>query len=174
MQKTLISVARHRNCKQRLHLCIIILTVVLLLTSCIDMGGIVMDIPPSSPGELPPFVISRPVFETTGRPAQFNFAGISFQFLNQGNEIVESITVSFLLFDARTLENPFLGSNRFLITRRETLFPNLVNDVFISLDRFIHVAPSEPFLIDFFYIYEIRYVDGTVWQDHHGRFRVRD
>ena len=174
MWKTIINTTRYRKLKGRVYLSIIILKVVSLLTSCTDIGGIVVDLPPTSPGELPPFVITRPIFEITNRPGQFRYAGISFEFLNQADIIVESLTVSFFLFDARTQENPFFGSNRFLITRRDVVHPNQFREIFISLDRFIHIAPPEPYLIDFFYIYEIHYIDGTVWQDHHGRFRVRD
>ena len=153
---------------------IFILALMVLVTSCDGMEGIVMDLPASSPGELPPFVITKPTFEITGRPLQFRYAGITFDLLNQSTEILESITVSFQLFHPRTLDSPFIGSNKFIITRRDIVLPEEAKEIIISLDNFIHIAPTEPYIIDFFYVYEIHYVDGSVWQDHYGKFRVRD
>ena len=150
------------------------LVIIVLLSSCEDMAGIIIDVPPPVPGELAPFVITRPVFEIIERPSHFRFAGITFNFLNQAEIIAESITVSFLLFDPKTQESPFFGSNKFEITKRELVFPDENTEIIISLDNFIHIAPTTPYLIDFFYIYEIRYVDGNVWQDKYGKFRVRD
>ena len=153
---------------------IIILTIAALFTNCEGVTGIVMDLPPSPSGELPPFVITRPVFEVFERPYHFRYAGITFNFLNSGPEIAEKITVSFLLFDPRTQNSPFVGSNKFEITKWDHVFPNENREIIISLDQFIYIAPREPYLIDFFYIYEIHYVDGSVWQDKYGRYRVRD
>jgi len=152
----------------------IIFIMAILFASCDGMGGIVMDLPPSSPGELPPFVITKPAFEISARPSQYRYAGIEFDFLNQSTEIVDRITVSFLLFNPRTNENPFIGSNKFIITKRDIVLPEEKQEIIVSLDRFIHIAPTEPYLIDFFYIYEIHYANGSVWQDHFGKFRVRD
>ena len=152
---------------------LIILTLMTLLAGCDGVAGIIMDMPPSAPGELAPFVVTKPVFEIIERSFQFKYAGITFNFLNQAEKVVDRITVSFLLFDPRTQENPFIGSNKFEITRRELVFPNENKEVIISLDKFIHIAPREPYLIDFFFIYEIHYVDGSVWQDKYGKFRVR-
>ena len=149
------------------------LVVSFLLISCEAATGIVMDMPPSAWEEPPPFVITKPVFEITERPFYFNYAGVSFQFFNQTETIVNRITVSFLLYDPRSRDNPFIGSNKFEITKQELVFQNENKEILLSLDRFIHIAPTEPYLIDFFYIYEIQYVDGSVWQDKYGRFRVR-
>jgi len=152
----------------------IVLIFTILLFSCDGMTGIVMDIPPVSPGETPPFVITRPVSEIIERPFHFKFAGITFKFLNQTETIVDRITVSFLLFDQRTQNNPFTGSNKFEISKRDTVFPNESKEIIISLDSFIHIAPTEPYLIDSFFIYEVHYADGSIWQDKYGKFRVRD
>jgi len=173
MWKTRISGIRCRDRRLRFSSGIIILALVALFVSCDVMAGIVMDLPPSSPGELPPFVITKPVVEIIGRSFHFRYAAVTFDFLNQAPEIVDRVIVSFMLYNPRTLENPFLGSNKFEITRREIVLPNEAKEIIISLDGFIHIAPTEPYLIDYFYIYEIHYVDGSVWQDKYGKFRVR-
>ena len=153
---------------------IVILLTAIMLLSCDEAIGIILDLPPASPVELPPFVISKPEFEIIERPYHFRYAGIVFKFLNQAEEIIDRITVSFLLFDSRTLGNPFIGSNKFEITIQDIIFPDENKELTMSLDRFIHIAPADPYLIDFFYIYEIHYVDGSVWQDKYGKFRVRN
>ena len=152
----------------------IIFTMIVLLVGCDGVTGIIVDIPAPVPGEIAPFVITKPVFEIIERPSHFKYAGITFDFLNQGKEITDRITVSFLLFDSRTQESPFFGTNKFEITMREIVFPEERKEVIISLDQFIHIAPTAPYLIDFFFISEIQYVDGSVWQDKYGKFRVRD
>lgn len=152
---------------------LIVLIVLFLFTSCDGMTGIIMDLPPTEPGVVPPFVITRPVFEIVERPYYFKYAGLTFKFYNQAEKIVEKITVSFLLFDQRTQDSPFIGSNKFEITKWDIVQPNENKEIIISLDQFIHIAPTEPYLVDFFYIYEIHYVDGDVWQDKYGTYGVR-
>ena len=157
---------------------VIILTAILptatMLTSCADLSGIIADIPPPTPTDMPPFVITKPVFEITERPFYFRYAGIVFNLLNHSENIIEKITVSFMLFDARTQESPFIGSNKFEISKWDLVLPNENKEIIISLDRFIYIAPTEAYLIDFFFITEILYVDGSIWQDKYGMFRVRD
>ena len=153
---------------------VIVLMIVILFTACDGVTGVIVDMPSSSPGDSPPFVITKPVFEIVERPYYFNFAGIVFKFLNQGQEVVEKITVSFMLFDRRTQNSPFVGSNKFEIIRWDIIHPDENKEVLISLDNFIHIAPTEPYLIDSFYVSEIHYVNGSIWQDKYGKYRVRD
>ena len=150
------------------------LAIMVFLSACEGMTGIIMDLPPSEPGEVPPFVITKPIFEIVERPYYFKYAGLTFKFYNQAAKIVDRITVSFLLFDQRTQDSPFIGSNKFEIAKWDTVLPGENMEIIISLDQFIHIAPTEPYLIDFFYIYEIQYIDGSVWQDIYGKYRVRD
>jgi len=125
------------------------------------------------PMESPPFVITKPVSETTERPGYFYYAGIVFKFLNTAPKNVDKITVSFMLFDAKTKASPFIGSNKFEITKLNLVMINENKEMIISLDQYIHIAPTEPYLIDFFYISEIHYVDDSTWQDKNGLYRVR-
>jgi len=145
-----------------------------LFSSCEQVTGIILDMPPSSQGELPPFVITKPVFETIERPYYFKYAGIVYKFFNTTDEVIDRITVSFLLFDPKTQDSPFIGSNKFEISKWDIVLPGENKEIIISLDHFIYIAPTEPYLIDFFYIYEIHYVDGSIWQDKYGKYRVRN
>jgi len=152
---------------------IFVLIIAVLLASCDGAANIIADWSPAAPGETPPFVITRPVFEITERPNYFNYAGLVFNFLNTAQENVDSITVSFMLFDAGTQESPFIGSNKFEITKFDLVLPNENKKVIISLDRFIYIAPAEPYLIDFFYVSKIHYTNGSTWQDKYGKYRGR-
>jgi hypothetical protein len=120
----------------------------------------------------PPYVITRPSCETTERPGFFTYAGLTFKFLNTSGKSIDNITVSFMLFDADTKENPFIGSNIFKIKTISSIQVNENKDIIISLDKYIYIAPSDPYIVDFFYIAEIQYTDGSTWQDPNGIYRV--
>jgi hypothetical protein len=120
----------------------------------------------------PPYVITKPICEIIERPDYFTYAGLTFYFLNTSETIVNNITVSFMLFDAETQGNPFMGSNIFKITKLDTVQVNENKEIVISLDKYLYVAPAEPYIIDFFYIAEIQYADGSAWRDQNGIYQV--
>ena len=138
-----------------------------------EVTDIIADIPPKTPTEIPPFVITKPVFEIVERTNYFRYAGIVFKFLNMTEEYVDRITVSFMLFDPKTQSSPFITTNKFEISKWDFIFPHENKEIIISLDKYIYIAPAEPYLIDFFYISEIHYLNGTIWQDKNGIYRIR-
>ena len=151
----------------------IALTVAMLFIACDGLSRVIADMPPATPRDIPPFVITKPVMETSERAYHYTYAGIAFKFLNNAEEHIDGITVSFMLFDPKTQGSPFIGNNRFEITRRDMIYPGENREIFISLDQYIYNAPAEPYLIDFFYVSEIHYTNGTVWADKQGKYRVR-
>ena len=150
-----------------------LITVTVLFIACDSPAWILMDIPPSTPAEIPPFVISKPVVEITERVNHFKCAGIVFKFLNNAGEDVDRITFTFMLFDPKTQSSPFIGSNKFEITKWDFVASGENKEISLSLDQHIYIAPTEPYVIDFFYITEIHYVDDSIWQDKYGKYRVR-
>jgi len=161
---------------------------VFLLTACEQPGWIIADSPPvaqpvtaqptaaqpvAAQPEIPPFVITKPVVDIYERINSFKYAGIVFKFLNNSERYVEKMTICFMLFDTKTQASPFIGTNRFEIAKYDFLVPGENKEISISLDQYIYTAPPEPYLIDFFYISEICYIDGSVWQDTYGKYRVR-
>jgi len=122
---------------------------------------------------LPPFVISKPVVEINGRINSFKYTGIVFKLLNNSERYIDKITISFMLFDAKSQTSPFIGSNKFEIAKHDFLAPGENKEISISLDQYIYVAPAEPYLIDSFYIAEIHYIDNAVWRDPYGIYRLR-
>ena len=153
-------------------LSVITLTTAMFFIACDGVTGIIGDMPPVS-REAPPFVITRPVMEISERINHYTYAGIAFRFLNNSDEHIDRITLSFMLFDAKTGGTPFIGNNRFEIAKWDMIFPGENKEVFISLDRYIYTAPTEPYLIDFFYVSEIHYTGGRIWEDKQGKYRVR-
>jgi len=140
-----------------------------LLVSCIDIN----DIMGMAVTEKPPFTITKPVVEITELPYYFSYAGIIFQIFNKSAKSADRITVRFMLFDAETHANPFIGSNVYEITWQELIPAGEYREIVISLDKYIHIAPSDPYLIDFFYISEIHYDDGSTWRDINGVYGER-
>jgi hypothetical protein len=124
--------------------------------------------------EIPPFVISKPVCELTDDFPNFTHAGISFFFLNQSDKDISNVTASFMLFDARTKTNPFVGTNLFEIQKYVSISPDENKQIVLSLDRVIYVAPIEPYLINNFYISGIEYADGSIWKDKYGVYITGD
>ena len=157
---------------KRVYITAVILTTI-LLAACDSATWVIADLPPATPVEIPPFVITKPVVEISERINHFTHAGIAFKFLNQAEEAVDSITVSFMLFDARTQSSPFIGSNKFEIRKWDFISPGENKEILISLDQHIYTAPTEPYLIDFFYISEIHFIDNSLWRDEFGKYRVR-
>ncbi|MDR1803603.1 MAG: hypothetical protein LBQ94_08355 [Treponema sp.] len=143
------------------------------LIACDGLDQFIADLTPTTPQDMPPFVITKPVMEISERPYQYNYAGIAFKLLNKSGENIDRITVSFMLFDAKTQASPFIGNNRFEIAKSDMVYPGENKQIFISLDLYIYTAPTEPYLIDFFYISEIRYTNGGIWEDKNGKYRVR-
>ena len=152
---------------------IVILTAAISFSACDGLSRVIADIPPASPHDIPPFVITKPVVEISERTNHYTYAGIAFKFLNKAEEQIDRITLSFMLFDGKTLGSPFIGNNRFEITRWDMVSPGENREIFISLDQYIYTAPTEPYLIDFFYVSEIDYTSGRIWKDKEGKYRVR-
>ena len=123
--------------------------------------------------EPPPYIISAPYTDITGNLYNYNYAGIRFDFFNRSGKTVRQITASFMLFDSKTGTNPFYGSNVFEIAWSEKIMQSEKREVILSLDMYLHAVPAEPYLIDFFYISEIQYTDGSTWKDKYGVYSIR-
>ncbi|MDR1105018.1 MAG: hypothetical protein LBL44_01550 [Treponema sp.] len=133
----------------------------LLCTSCADTSY-----------DFPPYVITVPVFAVGERAGYYSYAGVEFEFFNTTAKNVSQVTVSFMLFDSETGQSPFIGSNLFNFTLNGTVGPNEKTEHIIPFDAYLYTAPSEPYVIDFFYIAQIVYADGSVWSDTYGIYHT--
>jgi len=169
-------------------LILIVILLVILFMACEMPEWIITDMPPvakpltaqpnnaqpvAAQPQITPFVISKPVVEIYPRINSFKCAGIVFKLLNNSEGYIDRIKICFMLFDTKSQTSPFIGTNKFEITKNDFLAPGEKKEICISLDQYIYIAPTEPYLIDFFYISEICYIDGTAWKDPYGKYRVR-
>ncbi len=125
-----------------------------------------------SSNETPPYAISVPVCVLGSRPPYYELAGIEFGFINTADKTIVSISFSCRLYDAETEDNPFIGSNQVNVTMPEQVAAGAKAAIIINLDPYIYIAPLEPYIIDFFYVTQITYADGSVWEDKYGTYTV--
>ena len=114
-----------------------------------------------------PYVIGEVSVEYGESPGKYRFAGVLFTFYNTEPKTVSEFTVSLRLYDDNG-ENPFIGANQIIAVNKENIGARSVSDIAINLDDFISDVPEEPYRIDFLYVSEIKYSDGSVWQDKYG------
>lgn len=123
--------------------------------------------------DAPPYVISVPVCVAGPCDGYYRFAGIDFDFCNTGDATVSGLSVSCLVYDPVTLKNPFVGSNIVRCSFEGTVRPGDSVPLRISLDDHVHVAPNAPYIIDYFTVSKISYVDGSTWEDPAGAYYAR-
>jgi hypothetical protein len=102
-----------------------------------------------------------------------NFAGMHFSLFNESGKNIESFTLSFMLYDSEG-NNPFIGSNCIVskcswpVKSRENI------EFVINLDPYISIVPEEPYRLDYIYVREITYEDGSCWKDPYGMYCTRE
>jgi hypothetical protein len=78
-----------------------------------------------------------------------------------------------MVYDTATGDNPLIGSNIINASFSEMILAQTTKECIISLDQYLYIAPTEPYLIDFFYVSEINYDDGSQWTDRNGTYYTR-
>jgi len=127
-----------------------------------------------SDGGAPPFVISQPVARAAAREGYYAFAGVEFDYHNLSAKTVTGVTVSFLILDSETGENP-LGNASNAIQERYTgkISAGAVAGLVVPLDRYVHVAPGAPYRVDEFCVRRVDFSDRTFWEDPQGLYAAR-
>lgn len=120
-----------------------------------------------------PYIISNPHVELGKKSNVHEFAGTYFTFYNDSDKTVTEYTVSFLLYDDEG-KNPFIGSNCVVEKIAMEQKPHEAREAIVNLDSYLSVVPDEPYVIDFMYIREIRYSDGSSWSDPWGMYAVKE
>jgi hypothetical protein len=120
-----------------------------------------------------PYIISKPSCVIGTRDNFYQFIGVEFNFANTAGKTVSSVYISFMVFDADNSENPLAGSNLIKRSYSGSIPAQSTKEMIISLDKYIYTVPDKPYLIDFFYIAEIQYENGSSWSDPQGIYYVR-
>ena len=120
-----------------------------------------------------PYVLANPHVELGSCEEKHNFAGLYFSLFNGSEKNIDEFTVSYMLYDSDG-NNPFVGSNSFVSKCKWDLRAGGMVDFVIDLDSYLSVVPDEPYLVDFMYVREISYSDGSSWKDPYGMYCVRE
>lgn len=120
-----------------------------------------------------PYVIDNPRVVLGENDDIHKFAGAYFSVYNDSDKNISEYTVSFLLYDEEG-NNPFIGSNCVVEKIAAEESPHDSREAVISLDSYLSVVPDEPYKIDFMYLREIKYSDGTTWSDPFGMYAVKE
>ena len=145
-----------------------ILPLALVGTVCLSLAGCKALDPDD-----PPYVISKPVSVAGSHAGFYNFAGVELTFYNKSDKTIQNITTQCIVYDADTKLNPCIGSNILKLKYSGAINPNESVPMIISLDKYLYVAPTKAFLIDFFFIASIEYSDGSFWEDENGAYYTK-
>lgn len=139
-------------------------------------AGFIAALPFSScslePVSAPPYVIGKPVCVIGEKTDCYLAAGIEFDFYNIDSRDISSFSVSAMVYDRDTGENPFIGSNRVTADFSGLLSGNSKASFAVSLDPYMYAVPASPYVIDFFYVTRIEYADGSSWTDENGIYHT--
>ena len=120
-----------------------------------------------------PYVLDNPHVELGQVEDKYNFAGMHFSLYNESGKTIDNFTMSFMLYDSDG-NNPFIGSNCVVSRCKWPVQPGSVCDFVISLDQYLSSVPDEPYTLDYIYLREIHYSDGSSWKDPFGMYCVRE
>ena len=120
-----------------------------------------------------PYVIDNPHVEVGEKNSYHRYAGAYLTVFNDSEKTIQQYTVSFMLYDSDG-EIPFTGTNCVVAECTKEIAPKTEEEFVVSLDSFISVVPDEPYVIDYLYLREITYTDGTNWKDPFGMYALRE
>ena len=113
-----------------------------------------------------PYVLSGLESMLSDSGTFFNYAGVFAEINNSSSKDIAFLEISFDVFDRTTKKNSFSGSNHITSSFSEIIYSGDTAELCISLDSFMHAAPTEKYLISNFCINTISYTDGTRWTDY--------
>ncbi|MBR4463996.1 MAG: hypothetical protein IKS40_05240 [Treponema sp.] len=120
-----------------------------------------------------PYLIDNPHVEIGQKYTYHKYAGAYLTVFNDSKKTIKKYTVSFMLYDSDG-NIPFMGTNC-VVANCESPIPPYEEETFIvNLDSFIPSVPDEPYLMDYLYLREIIYTDGSSWKDPFGMYAVRE
>ena len=120
-----------------------------------------------------PYLISNSHVELGEKEGAHNFAGMYFSLYNESEKTIDNFTMSFMLYDSDG-NNPFVGSNCIVSKCAWCIAGGAVTDFVINLDPHLSVVPDEPYIVDYIYLREIQYTDGSSWKDPYGMYCVQE
>ncbi|MDY5124392.1 MAG: hypothetical protein SPE59_11425 [Treponema sp.] len=99
----------------------------------------------------------------------YELGGIYLKMYNKALKKISRFTVVFFLFDEEG-NSPLLGRNNVVLNITSDIESEKMFEHCVSLDQFLSEVPEEPYLVDFLYVSEIVYEDGSCWRDPFGMY----
>lgn len=91
--------------------------------------------------------------------------GIYYEIQNVSDETIETMKLSFYLYNSDGTHAPTTGRNYFKVSYDSALAPGERRDICTSLDEEFFYEPATPPTVDRFHIYEVDLSDGSQWRD---------
>lgn len=102
--------------------------------------------------------------------SEYEVAGINLHVMNKSDKEIESFTVVFFLFD-QDGNPPENMKNSLVLSINSQIDPHEVLETCICLDDYLYTVPEGVYQVDYLYLSNITYDDGSVWSDPYG-FKV--
>ncbi len=116
-----------------------------------------------------PYILSSPRVELGENSDVCKYAGAYFTLYNKSSKEISKCTISFLLYD-KDGNNPFIGSNQVTASCSKSVASESEEDFSVSLDKYLSIVPDEAYVMDFIYVRDITYSDGSHWSDPFGMY----
>jgi len=120
-----------------------------------------------------PYLIDNAHVEIGQKYTYHKYAGAYLTVFNDSKKTIQNYTVSFMLYDSDG-SVPFTGTNCVVAKSDSKILPHEEETFIVNLDSFISFVPDEPYVMDFIYIREITYTDGSLWKDPFGMYAARE
>ena len=144
----------------------IILTAVIIFI--VTFGGSLILGGCSNEIESVPYAISRPEYKSGENRNICKMGGIYFDFLNKKSVQVERIKVCFTAISETS--NTFTSKNTIEHEIEVKIGSGKMKHLCIPLDDYIFASPPDDLVVAPFYVSEIYFSDGSVWQDRFGTY----
>ena len=69
--------------------------------------------------------------------------------------------------------NPFMGTNHILADFPENITSGETKMFTLDLEPYLYTIPTEPYLIDQFFVKQVTFSDGSTWKDLTGAYSVK-
>ena len=118
------------------------------------------------PEDYAPYVMSGEFVMEDGA-SDYSICGIDFYLLNKSDKEIKSFNLVFFLFD-QDGEPAYECRSKISVDVEKTVASEASCSFCLSLDKYMNSIPEEKLLVDYLYLSEIEYADGSSWEDPYG------
>ena len=143
-----------------------------LLLLCEIAGALLLAGCPLQVGKAgtPPYAITKPVYRIAGPDDVCSLGGIFFDFYNKTEKEVVFIETCMSVFNTNTGQLAFDGAGGLISGANCKIVKNQKKNLCIPLDDYLLQMENPSLCADNFFIKQIKYADGSSWQDKTGTY----